>query len=198
MASAGVPPALGEVDALSVRLERVRELLDTGRGRYRRHRADLRVAGAEREQRGLQVGHGAPGNAAEVGLGDDEHVGHLHDPRLQELEHVAGGGLDDDRDRVGDVGHLGLRLADADGLDHDHVECGGERFGRRARGGGKAAEAGARGGRADEHVAVVRVDLDPGPVAEQRAAGAPRARIDRQHGDRPVMRAPVLDELREQ
>ena len=64
------------------------------RGRDRGHRADLGVGGAEREQRRPQVGHRPGGGGAEVGLGQDEHVGHLHDACLQELEHVARGRLE--------------------------------------------------------------------------------------------------------
>ena len=64
-------------------------------------------------------------------LRHDDHVGHLHDPGLEELEHVAGGRLHDHRHRVGHVGHLDLGLTDPDGLDHHHVERRGQR-GRRA------------------------------------------------------------------
>ena len=140
----------------------------------------------------------AGGDATEVGLGDDEHVGHLHDPGLQELQHVARAGLDDDRDRVGDVGDLGLGLANADGLDHDHVERGGERPGGGAGRRGEAAEPVARGGRADEHAAVGRIGLDPRAVAEQGAARAPGGGVDGQHRDRPVPRAPRRHQPREQ
>ena len=69
----------------------------------------------------------------EVGLRHDEHVGDLHDPGLQELQDVARAGLHDDRDRVGDLGDVGLALADADRLDDDDVEGRGQRLGRRAR-----------------------------------------------------------------
>ena len=60
------------------------------------------------------------------------------------------------------------RLADADGLDHDDVEGGGQRLRGRARGGREAAEALAGGGRADEDAAVGGVEGDPRAVAEQR------------------------------
>ena len=108
----------------------------------------------------------------EVGLGDHEHVGDLHDPGLEELQHVAGGRLHDDRHRVGHVGHLGLGLAHADGLDDDHVEGDGQRAGGRPSGRGQAAEALRRRGRAHERGRVAGIDLDPRPVAEQRAARA--------------------------
>ena len=86
--------------------------------------------------------------------------------------------------RVGDVGDLGLGLADADRLDHDDVERGRERVRGRARRPGEAAEPLAGGGRADQHAAVGGVEVDPRAVAEQRAARAPRARVDREHRDR--------------
>ena len=139
------------------------------------------VAVAQRAQGGAQVAHGADGHDAEVGLRDHEHVGHLHDPGLQELQRVAGAGLDDHRDRVGRLGDLGLGLADADGLDHDDVERGRQRLRGGARGGGEAAEPLAGGHRADEDAAVGGVGVDPGAVAEQRAARALGGRVDREH-----------------
>ena len=145
-----------------------------------------------------EVAPRARADLAEVGLGDDQHVGHLHDPGLQELQRVAGPGLDDDGDGVGRLGDLGLGLADADGLDHDDVERGGERLRGGAGGGGEAAEALARGHRADEHAAVGRVVLDPRAVAEQRAARALGGRVDREHGDRAAARAPLARERRQQ
>ena len=178
--------------------ERLRQLLDAPRGRDRRDRAHLGVGRAQREQRRLEVGHGAGGGGAEIGLGEDEHVGDLHDACLEELEDVAGGGLEDDRDGVGGVGHLGLGLADADGLDHDHVERGRERFGGRAGGGGEAAEAGP--------AAVERMNT-------RRSFGSVSIRARSPSSDPPDRRelgstastatdfgrrAPVLDELGEQ
>ena len=74
---------------LAVVLQRLCELLDALWRWNRRHRADLRVRGTEREQRRLEVGHRPVGDGAEIGLGEDEHVGHFHDPSLEELEHVA-------------------------------------------------------------------------------------------------------------
>ncbi len=152
----------------------------------------------EGSQRGAQVGERAHRDPSEIGLGDDEHVGDLHDPGLEELEHVAGARLDDDRDRVRDIGDLGLRLTDADSLDDDDVERGGERGGGGPGRGGEAAEPVAGGRRADEHLLVGRVDVDPRAIAEQRAARASRGRIDREHRDRPSARPPFRDEPGEQ
>ena len=158
---------------------------------------DRRVV-AERAQRRAQVADRALGDGAEVGLRDDEHVGHLHDPGLEELEHVAGAGLDDDRDGVGGLRDLGLGLADADGLDDDDVERGGERLRRGAGRGREPAEPLARRHRADEQAAVGGVGVDPRAVAEQRAARALRRRIDGEHADRPAAGAPDAHERAQQ
>ena len=141
------------------------------------------ASGAERAERRAQVVLRAAGGRAEVGLGDDEHVGHLHDPGLQELQRVAEPGWTTTATRVGGLGDVGLRLADADGLDHHDVERGGQRLRGRAGRGGEPAEPLAGGHRADEHVAIGRVVLDPRAVAEQRAAGALGGRVDGEHGD---------------
>ena len=55
---------------------------------------------------------------------------------------------------------------------------------------GQAAEVPAAGHRPDEHAVVGGVVLHPHPVAEQRAAGERRGRVDRQHAD-PLARGPV-------
>ena len=78
---------------------------------------------------------------------------------------------------------VGLRLADAHGLDHHDVERRRQRLRRLARGRGEAAEARARRRRADQHAVVARVVLDPRAVAEQRAAGALRRRVHGEHRD---------------
>ena len=128
-----------EVETGAVGIERVRELLDAGHGMDRADRED-RGAVAERAQRQAQVAYRAGGGPAEVGLAHDEHVGHLHDPRLEELQDVAGAGLDDDGHAVGGLGDLGLGLADPDGLDDDDVEGGRERVRGRAGRRGEAAD----------------------------------------------------------
>ena len=92
-----------------MRVERGDELVDAAApARRDDDRDDRRVALAERAQRRVQVAPRAQRDVAEVGLRDDEHVGDLHDPRLDELQRVAGAGLHDDRDGVGDLGDLGL------------------------------------------------------------------------------------------
>ena len=116
----------------------------------RGHGDDRHVAPPSERSAGVEVAPRAQRHVAEVGLRHDEHVGDLHDPGLEELQDVAGAGLDDDGDGVGHLGDLGLGLADADGLDDDDVEGGGQRLGGRARRGRQAAEPLARRRRADE------------------------------------------------
>ena len=90
---------------------------------------------------------------AEVGLGDDEHVGDLHDPGLQELQHVAAAGLHDDGDGVGDVGDSVSAwptptVSITTTSNAAASACAAARVGRR-----EAAEALAGGGRADQDAA---------------------------------------------
>ena len=146
----------------------------------------------------MQVAPRAHRDLAEVGLRDHEHVGDLHDPGLEELQHVARSGLDDDGDRVGHLGDLGLALADADRLDDDDVEGGRERLRGGARGRCQAAEPAGGGRRADEQAGVVGGDGQPRAVAEQRSARAPRRRVDGEHGHAAPAGSPRAHELAEQ
>jgi hypothetical protein len=98
-------------------------------------------------------------------------------------------------DLVGDVGDVGLGLADADRLDHDHVERGRQRSRGGTRRAGQSPEPVARGRRADEHAPVVGIAVDARAVAEQRSPRAPRAGVDREHRHRPIGGAPPGDEL---
>jgi hypothetical protein len=181
-----------------VRVERVHELLHARAGRERGHRQHRHAAGSHGAHRLLEVAARPVGRGAQVGLGHDQHVGHLHDARLQELEHVAGLGLDHDHHGVADLLDVGLGLADPDRLDHHQVECCSQRLRRLARGGGEAPEAAARRGGADEHAVVARVVLDPGAVAEECAARALGGRVHGEHGDRAPTSAPDAHERREQ
>ena len=86
-------------------------------------------------------------------------------------------------------GDLDLGLPDADRLDQDDVAAGGVQHPQRLRrGAGQPAEVAARGHRADEHAGVGGVVLHAHAVAEQRAAGERRRRVDGQHAD-PLARA---------
>ena len=60
-----------------------------------------------------------------VGLVDGDHVGDLDDALLDALQIVAAAGEQQHEEEVDHVGDGDLRLADADGLDDDHVEAGG-------------------------------------------------------------------------
>ena len=141
-------------------------------------------ARAERAQGGTEIASGAYGQLAEVGLRDDEYVGDLHDAGLQELQGVAAAWLHDHGDGVGHVDDLRLGLADADGLDHHHVERRGQRLGRRASRPGQSSQTLSGSGRADEDTSVGGVELDPRSVSQERPAGATRARVDGQHRHR--------------
>ena len=125
-----------------------------------------------------------------VALVDHEDVGDLQDPGLGRLDRVAHPRRDDHQRGVGQRGDLDLGLADADGLDADHVEAGRvehpQRLRRRHR---QPAEMPAAGHRPDEHAAVGGVILHPDPVAEQRAAGERRGRVDGEHPDPQTERA---------
>ena len=120
--AAGLGAPRRDVPAVTVLLERVQQLLDAaGRGSE-----ETAITGVERapSERSAALRSRARGDRhlPEVRLRDDQHVRDLHDPRLQELQGVPAAGLHDDDDGVGDLGDVGLGLADADGLDHDHVE----------------------------------------------------------------------------
>ena len=130
-----------------------------------------------------QVADGGVGAVA-VGLVDHEHVGDLQDAGLRRLDAVAHAGREQHDRGVGQRGDLDLGLADADRLDQHHVAAGGVQHpDRLRRGPGQAAEVAAGGHRADVDAGVGGVVLHPDPVAEQRAAGERRRRVDGQHAD---------------
>ena len=188
--AAGLRAGVREVERAPVLLEGVGELVDAGRRRDAGDRHHGGVALPEGAQRGAEVAAGTDGDLAQVGLGHHQHVGDLHDPGLDELQRVAAAGLDDDGDGVGGLGHLGLGLADAHGLDHHDVERGCECLGGGPGGGGEAAEPLPGRGGADEQAAVGGVGFDPRAVAEQRAAGALGGRVDGEHRDGAAPPAP--------
>ena len=104
-------------------------------------------------------------------------------PALMNCRLSPGARLGREHDRVGEVGDLGLGLADAHGLDQHHVVDGAhQHHGGGAQVGEPAQAVACRHG-AHEHALVVRVDIDPGAVAEQRAARPPRRWVDRDHPD---------------
>src|ERR1700730_12906121 len=150
--------ALRGVNAPAALIEQLNQFLHPARRRQRGDGKNGRRGRAQRAQRRAQVASGAGRNLSEIGLRDYEHVGNLHDARLQELEHVAATGLHNDDDRVGDVHNLRLRLPYADRLDHDEVKRGGQRVCRRARRPCESAEPLACGGGADQYAAICGVE----------------------------------------
>ena len=131
---------------------------------------------------------------AHIGLGDDDDIGQLHYAGLHELQAVARTRLDAENDAVDGEGNIGLRLADADAFDQHPVEQGAHQGGRRDRLVGQAAEPVARCHGADENALIFRVGRHARAVAEKRAAGAPRRRIDRDHAHRLAAPAPVAQQ----
>ena len=129
-----------------------------------------------------------PLGAGKVRLVDDEDVGDLQDPGLDDLDAVAGRRGGDHHGGVGREHHLELGLSDTDRLDQAPVAAAGvdqpDRLPARA---GQPAEMPSRRHAADEHAAVEGVPLHPYPVAED---GAPAERAARIHGDDPHSLAP--------
>ena len=105
-------------------------------------------------------------------------------PGLQRLDRVARARHQHEHDRVGVVDDVDLGLADADGLDEHVLAPGGvEQQRRLQRRLGEAAERAAVGHRADEDALVEEVLGEADAVAEQRAVGERRGRVDREHAD---------------
>ena len=122
------------------------------------------------------------GDIVAIGLVDGDHVGKLDHALLQALQLIAGARQHEQQKKVGHVGDRDFRLADPDRLDQHHViacslaeQHGLAGFCRHA------AEGAGSGGGADEGVGVVGEVGHAGFVGEDRSAGAPRRRIDREH-----------------
>ncbi len=129
--------------------------------------------------------------AVAVGLVDDVHVADLQDSGLGRLDAVAHAGGEEDHRRVGLRGDLDLGLADADRLHEDHVAARRVQDADRLRGRpGESAEVAARRHGADVHAGVGGVLGHPDAVAEQRAAGERRGRVDGEDAD-PLALPPV-------
>ena len=130
-----------------------------------------------------------------VHLVDGDHVGDLHDPRLERLHCVTGAGHQHEQDDVCDADHLDLALAGADRLEEDDVLPGcvdqQERLERRF---GQAAEVPARAHRADVDLRVEEVVGEADAVAEQRAARERARRVDGDDADAPAEAARMADE----
>ncbi len=117
-----------------------------------------------------------------VGLVDRDHVGQLDHALLQALQLVARTRQHQHQEEIRHVGDRGFRLSGADRFDQHDVETG--RFADQhgfARLGGDAAERSTAGRGANEGVGIVGQPRHAGLVGEDRAAGARRGGIDRQH-----------------
>ena len=90
-----------------------------------------------------------------IRLVDRDHVGNLHDPRLQRLHRVARARHQHEEDGVGDADHLDLALPRADGLEeHEVLARRVEEEQRLQRRLGEPAEVAARAHRANEDARV--------------------------------------------
>ena len=120
-------------------------------------------------------------------------VGDLQDPGLDGLDFVPEPGGRDDDHRMGRLHHVDLVLADANGLDQDHVEAGGVEHVDSLQAGPRQAAEGAAGGHGTDEDAVVAGQFrHPHPVAEDGAAGKGAGRVD---GDDPHPAPGVPDRL---
>ena len=130
-----------------------------------------------------------------IHLVDRDHVGDLHDARLQRLHAVARPGHQHEHDGVGDPHHLDLALAGADGLDENELLPRGveheQRLQRRLR---EAAEMAASAHRPDEHLGIGEVVGEPDAIAEQGAVRERRRRIDGDDSDGSLLAAHVAHE----
>jgi hypothetical protein len=168
-----------------------------GRAAEDRRSILARLAAPEIEAR-PELRRRAAREAFEIRLVDEEDVGPLEDARLHELDEVPCRGLSDEDQRLDEVDDAGLGLPDADGLDEDRVEGGGEDVEARAGDLREAAELIAGGERAQEDPGVSRRGAETEAIAEERAAGLPARGIDGEDADRPAAAAQVRGEGVEQ
>ncbi len=158
--------------------------LPPGVGGEREHGADV-----ARERLGTGLMH----------LVDGDHIGDLHDPRLQRLHRVAGAGHEHENDGVRDAHHLDLALTGTDRLEEDDVPAARiqqkEALQRRL---GEAAQMPTRAHRADEHTGIEEVIDEPDPVAEQCPLRERAGRVDGDDAYREPEAADVADERGDQ
>jgi len=103
-----------------------------------------------------------------IHLVDRDHIGDLHDSRLQRLDRVARAGHQDQQHGVRDPDHLDLALTGPDGLEEDELLARRiEDEQRLKRCLGKPAEVAACPHGADEHLGVEEVVGEPDPVAQE-------------------------------
>jgi len=132
----------------------------------------------------LAAGEVGAGAVVPFSLVDDDGIGDLHDATLDPLQLVTGTRQLQQQEHVDHRGDGDFRLADANRLDDDDIVAGRLTDQHGFAGlAGDAAEGitGRRG--ADEGVAVAGEVLHAGLVAEDRATGKLRGRVDGEHGD---------------
>ncbi len=145
-----------------------------------------RAGVAEEVQRGdvLRGGLLRHGDVLAVGLVDGERIGDLEDALLDALQLVAGARQHEHQEEVDHRVDGDLALADADGLDDDHVVARGLAHQHRlARPPRDAAERSARRARPDEGFGRGGQARHARLVAEDAAARPRARRIDGEHGD---------------
>ena len=187
-APAGAAGAAARSSARLVRVERVDQLVDpASAARPRRPRSP----GSRRSPSERSAARRSPSarcaTGAEIGLGHDEHVGDLHDPRLQELQHVARARLD--RRPPSSSATSATSVSDWPTPTVSITTTSNAAASASAAARVAGARPPSRSPAAVERMntrSSSGVALDPRPVAEQRAARSARAGIDREHRDRPI------------
>ena len=147
----------------------------------------------EREHRPELRGHRA--RRRMIRLVDRDHVGDLHDPRLERLDGVTGSRHEDEKHRIRDRDHLDLALARPDRFQEDEVLARRvekqHRLERRLR---EATEMAAGAHRADVDAGIEEVLGESDPVAEQRSLRERARRVDRDDPDREPALSDQADE----
>ena len=138
----------------------------------------------QHSQRGLIFGRGParrPRHIA-IGLVDHHQIGQLDNTLLDALQFIAATGQQQKGEEIDHISHRRFRLADPHRFNHHHVEAGGLAQQHHFPGAPRhAAKRPRRGRRTNEGRVIARQLLHPGFVAEDRAPGPPRRRIDGQH-----------------
>ena len=124
-------------------------------------------------------------SAGQIGLVDHDNVGDFELAGLFPLQLVAGLGLYEDNDDVGDFADRRVSLSGSDGLDDDGIESEAVEQTDHEIDVGRDARLTARRGQAsDEHSIVVRPVRHADAITEQSAAGERALRVACQDGDR--------------
>ena len=172
------------------------ELVEPGilRGRDQHDRRGKFGRANEQPQRAFDIGAGAARRFAEIRFVDGDDVRQFHHARLHELQGIARARLHAQQESVGHERDVGFRLADADGFDQHAIVDGAHQHHGADGLVGQAAEPVPRRHRAHIDAAIAGIGGDPRAVGQQRAAGAARGRIDRDHADRLAALAKTRDQ----